>query len=77
MNARFLIPGLGLVVLFAGCANDASVCTSSSKGACIHRIKSAKELKARIEAHEGTAVHALDRAHDECGHIPGASHVDN
>ncbi len=76
MKARFLIPGLGLVVLFAGCANDASVRTSSSKGASIHRIKSAKELKARIEAHEVTAVHALDRAHYERGHIPGAIHVD-
>ncbi|MFQ5423088.1 MAG: rhodanese-like domain-containing protein [Phycisphaerae bacterium] len=76
MKSRLFVPGLGLVVLFAGCANDASVRTSSSENAAIHRIKSAKELKARLDAHEVTAVHSLDRAHYQRGHIPGALHVD-
>jgi rhodanese-related sulfurtransferase len=52
------------------------VCGCAGQGSAVRQIGSAQDLKARMDGGQIVVIHALDRAHYEKGHIPGAVNVD-
>ena len=58
---------IGIVLLGAGCA---------ARNSRVLEIKSAKDLKSRIDAGNIHLVHALDADNFAKGHIPGATNID-
>jgi rhodanese-related sulfurtransferase len=53
-------------MFLAACAADSSV----------KHIKSAQELKTKMDAHEVLVIHALNAENYASGHVPGALNVD-
>ena len=56
-----------IAALFSSCA---------AQSANVHEIKTAQDLKAKMDAKEVMVVHALDHEHFAKGHIPGAVNID-
>lgn len=73
MISRTRLIAVCLTFVIGGCAGTGS---NAERGVAIHSIESAEELKRKMDAGGITVVHALDRAHFEGGHIPGARNVD-
>jgi rhodanese-related sulfurtransferase len=64
---RFELAAIIIIPLLAGCAPRAENVTG---------IKSAQEMKTRIDAGNVRVVHALNAEHYGKGHIPGAVNID-
>ncbi|MCG8404231.1 MAG: rhodanese-like domain-containing protein [Phycisphaerales bacterium] len=72
MRSNLSVLGLVLAVAFCGCQQNEGI----SQKAKVQRLKTASELKSKMDAGSITVVHALDAEHYAKGHIPGAQNID-
>lgn len=71
MKFRLSVSCLALIALTSGCQQNGEISDKTK----VQRLRTAAELKGKMDATPVLVVHALDAEHYAKGHIPGARNI--